>query len=223
MNDTQFESGFRIRPCLPADLEAAYEVCLQTGDSGADGTHLYRDDPAALGDLYVGPYIAFEPDLAFVLEDGGGVCGYVLAALDSARFYERLRAEWLPPLCARHPDPEGDPATWTPSERLYHEYHHYAVYYPDSFRAYPSQLHIDLAPRAQGRGQGIRMMRRQLETLERRGSAGVHLCMSAVNHRAYRFYRKLDFDELARVGAGGDEVVYLGRRLGRRPGLSPDV
>ena len=59
-----------------------------------------------------------EPDLAFVLEDGAGVCGYVLAALDSARFYERLQAEWLPSLCARHPDPEGDPATWTRYQRL---------------------------------------------------------------------------------------------------------
>jgi len=207
------DSRFRIRPCLPRDTAAAYEVCLQTGDSGADGTRLYREDPQALGHLYVGPYLVLEPDLAFVLEDEAGVCGYVLAARDSARFYHRFLTEWLPPLCARFPAPQGDPATWSPVQQLYHEYHHYQVYYPESFRAYPSHLHIDLAPRAQGHGQGARMMEHLLAALVRQGSPGVHLCLSALNHRAYRFYRKLDFHELARAGTPVPEVIYLGKRL----------
>lgn len=213
MSDRDHDSAFRIRPCLEADMDAAYEVCLKTGDSGADGTHLYRDDPSALGHLYVGPYLVFEPDLAFVLEDGAGVCGYVLAARDSACFYQRFLTEWLPPLRARFPDPGGDPAAWTPVEQLYHEYHHYEVYYPQSFRAYPSHLHIDLLPRAQGCGQGGRLMRHQLAALERHSSPGVHLCMSAANHRAYRFYCKLRFHELARAGIGDAEVIYMGKRL----------
>lgn len=204
---------FRVRRCLPNDADAAYDVCLKTGDSGADGTQLYRDDPKALGHLYVGPYIHLEPELAFVLEDNAGVCGYVLAALDSARFYHRFLTEWLPPLCAQFPAPQGDPATWTPVQQLYHEYHHYQVYYPESFQAYPSHLHIDLAPRAQGRGQGARMMEHQLAALVRLGSPGVHLCMSAVNQRAHQFYQKLGFHELARVGTPVPQVIYLGKTL----------
>lgn len=213
MNEHRLDSTFRIRPCLPGDVNAAYEVCLLTGDSGADGTHLYRQDPQALGNLYVGPYIFFEPGLAFVLEDDAGICGYVLAALDSERFYHRFLTEWLPPLRAKFPDPQGDPTTWTAVEQLYHEYHHYQVYYPESFRAYPSHLHIDLAPRVQGRGQGVLMMQHLLGALVQQGSPGVHLCMSAVNHRAYRFYRKLGFDELVRVGTPVPQVIYMGRRL----------
>ncbi|HUL50995.1 MAG TPA: GNAT family N-acetyltransferase, partial [Candidatus Nitrosotalea sp.] len=71
---------FNIRRCEPRDTAAAYEVCLRTGDNGNDATALY-EDPNALGHLYVGPYLKLEPDLASVLEDDAGVCGYVLGAL----------------------------------------------------------------------------------------------------------------------------------------------
>ena len=34
----------------------------------------------ALGRLFVGPYLAFEPELSLVLEDARGICGYALGA-----------------------------------------------------------------------------------------------------------------------------------------------
>ena len=55
---------FNLRPALPADEAALYEVCLKTGDGGQDATALYTD-PRALGNIYVGPYLALEPSLAF--------------------------------------------------------------------------------------------------------------------------------------------------------------
>lgn len=42
-------------------------------------------------------------DLAFVLEDDIGVCGYVLAALDSSQFYQEFRSIWLPQMKAKYP------------------------------------------------------------------------------------------------------------------------
>ena len=30
-----------VRPYRPSDLPALYDICLQTADNGADGTHLY--------------------------------------------------------------------------------------------------------------------------------------------------------------------------------------
>ena len=204
---------FRIRPARPPDAAAAYEVCLRTGDSGKDATRLY-DDPRALGQIFVGPYLDLEPELAFVLEDALGVCGYVLGALDSAKFYHEYVTRWLPVLRREHPEPTGDPASWTPTQKIYCEYHHPDIYYPESFHEYPSHMHIDLLPRAQGRGMGTQMVNRLLAQLQRRGSPGVHLAMSAVNARAERFYKEQGFHELARVGTGTPQTLYLGKRLG---------
>ncbi|UCH27472.1 MAG: GNAT family N-acetyltransferase [Trueperaceae bacterium] len=206
------ESRFWIRPYRDADFEAVYHVCLKTGDSGEDGTHLY-DDPLILGHVYVGPYVTLEPELAFVLEDELGVCGYVLGALDSETFWKAYLEEWLPRIRESCPDPAGDPAMWTPTEKLYHFVHHPTVEAPPEVSGYPAHLHIDLLPRAQGQGNGTKMMQTLLDKLKEMGSPAVYLGMSSVNHRAYRFYTKLGFKELCRVGSGEPHTVYLGLKL----------
>lgn len=207
------QEPFRLRQAKPEDREACYRVCLLTGDAGRDATALFPDDPDALGHLFVGPYLALEPDLAFVLEDDAGVCGYVLGALDSADFYRRMLEVWLPSLQARYPRPTGPRSRWTETQKLYHEFHEPDFHFPPAFAAYPSHLHIDLLPRAQGRGQGRRMMEHLMEQLAARGSPGVHLGLSARNEQARRFYRKLGFEELERVPTEDGGVIYMGRRL----------
>jgi ribosomal protein S18 acetylase RimI-like enzyme len=199
---------YRIRSAEPRDLAGAYEVCLKTGDDGQDATGFY-EDPEALGRIFVGPYILLEPELAFVLEDSEGICGYALGALDSQAFYQKYLREWVPALQRKYPAPTGNPAGWTRTERIYHDYHHPEVYCPEPCADYPSHLHIDLLPRAQGRGWGRRMMEHLLAALRTRGSPGVHLGVGQVNERAIGFYRKLGFAELARR----QDVLYLGRRL----------
>src|SRR5947207_14720363 len=81
---------FNIRRCEPRDVDAAYDVCLRTGDDGEDASYAF-DDPKALGHIFVGPYLQLEPQLAFVLEDPQGVCGYALGALDSKKRSEERR------------------------------------------------------------------------------------------------------------------------------------
>ena len=58
---------------------------------------------------FVGPYCVLSSELSFVLEDSEGVCGYVLGVLDSQRFYERIKKEWLPLMCSKYP-PAGSKA-----------------------------------------------------------------------------------------------------------------
>jgi hypothetical protein len=113
-----------IRAATPGDERGAYHVCLKTGDYGQDGGPFYAEDPDALGRVFVGPYLAFEPDLSLILEDDDGICGYALGALDSRRFHTRYDAEWRPQLCARFPAPTGDPAGWTRVQQVHHTYHH---------------------------------------------------------------------------------------------------
>ena len=70
-----------------------------------------HSQPLTLSLRFVGPYITLCPDLSFVLEDSKGVCGYVLAALDSQSFYKSFIRDWLPQLAGKYPTlppPTGD-------------------------------------------------------------------------------------------------------------------
>lgn len=208
-------AGEHVRPCRPEDAAALYRICLLTGDSGEDASALYRD-PELLGHLYVGPYAALEPEHAFVLEDARGVSGYVVGALDTVAFNARVRHAWLPPLQARYPDPAGEPDGWSPDDRLMHLLHDPDEAFPlrtaPELDGYPSHLHIDLLPRAQGRGLGQRLMETLLAALRTGGSPGVHLGVGRDNHRATGFYRHLGFTCLTETH--GRRVLWMGKRLG---------
>jgi ribosomal protein S18 acetylase RimI-like enzyme len=203
-----------IRDYQPGDESGAYYVCLKTGNHGDDGEPFYQDDPDALGRVYVGPYLRFEPELALMLEDEDGICGYAFGALDSRWFYDLYERHWRPELCEQFPAPGGDPSTWSRTQSVHHVYHHPDYFCPEPYEEYPSHLHIDLLARKHRQGFGGQMMREIMTRLRAKGSPGVHLGMSASNERAHRFYTKLGFTELVRQGAGENESIYMGRRLG---------
>ena len=206
-------TNFVLRPVRPGDEAGAYHVCLRTGDNGRDGEPFYREDPAALGRIFVGPYLKFAAELGVILEDEAGVCGYALGALDSRAFFACYEAEWRPALCAQFSAPVGDPASWTRVQQIHHLYHHPEYFWPEPYAAFPSHLHIDLLPRAQGRGWGRRMVEHVMAALRRRGSPGVHLGVSTLNLAAQGFYQRLGFRALIRVGPENDGCLYLGREL----------
>jgi ribosomal protein S18 acetylase RimI-like enzyme len=162
-----------------------------------------------LGHIYVGAYLALEPDLAWLLEDDEGVCGYVLGALRSREFFQRYATEWLPPLQAQIARPVGDPATLSPTDQLRWLIHEPDLFCPEPYAEFPAHLHIDLLPRAQGQGWGRRMMAALLERLATRGAPGVHLGMHASNTRAAEFYRRMGFHELVQVA----DSWYFGKRF----------
>jgi ribosomal protein S18 acetylase RimI-like enzyme len=182
-----------IRPAQPADLDALYRICLLTGDAGEDASDLY-DDPRLLGEIFAAPYAVLEPDLAFVTEDEEGVSGFVLGALDTPAFEERLEHEWWPALRQKHPDPpEGD---WTREERWTAHIHHPSRTPAELTDQYPSHLHINLLPRTQGQGAGRKLMDTLLDALRAQGSRGVHLDVWSKNIRAIGFYRHIGFTEI---------------------------
>jgi ribosomal protein S18 acetylase RimI-like enzyme len=182
-----------IRGYRPEDHDGVYDVCLRTGASGEDASHLVRDF-RLLGHLYAGPYVALAPDLAFVVVDGQGVGGYILGALDTVAFEAQLEEEWWPPLRERYPRPpsDGEPVLDDLLIALMHDRPA-----PDAklVGEYPSHLHIDLLPRLQGRGWGRRLVGTLTERLRAAGSPGVHLGVAADNTRAHAFYRAVGFTE----------------------------
>lgn len=203
-------NNFSIRPGTPADRGGAYYVCLKTGDYGKDGEPFYNDDPDALGRIFVGPYLEFEPEFSLILEDDLGISGYAFGALDSRKFYDRYDREWRPQLCRQFPMPTGDPATWSRPQMVHSWYHNPDYFVPQPYDLYPSHLHIDLLPRAQGKGLGKIMLQQVMNKLRERGSPGAHLGVSEVNQPAVGFYQHLGFKELIRVGEGKDRVIYMG-------------
>lgn len=206
-------SNCTIRLARSGDQPGAYFVCLKTGDYGKDGEPFFQEDPDALGRIFVGPYLAYEPDLSLILEDAEGICGYALGAFDSRSFFARYEAEWRPGLCAQFPEPTGDPTQWTRLQHVYSWYHHPDYFCPEPYAAYPSHLHIDLLPRAQKRGYGRRMLEQVMAKLRERASPGAHLGVSALNTPAVAFYQRLGFSELVQAGSGNDRVIYMGRSL----------
>lgn len=134
-----------IRAYDPSDLDALYDICLDTGEGGQGARHLF-DDPRLLGHAYVGPYVAFEPDLAFVAEDDLGVCGYALATADTEAFEDRCDRDWWPDLRVRYPLRPN-------ANRVVQLVHRPARVDPIMVRAYPAHLHANLLPCA---GPGAR-------------------------------------------------------------------
>lgn len=212
-SETQMTNDCVIRPAKRADQAGAYYVCLKTGNYGQDGEPFYRQDPDALGRIFVGPYLEYEPRLGLILEDKEGICGYALGAFDSRAFYARYEREWRPKLCAQFSEPAGDASQWTRVQQIHYLYHHPDYFCPEPYASYPSHLHIDLLPRGQRRGYGRRMIEEVMGRLRDLGSPGAHLGVSTSNVPAHEFYRRLGFEELVRIDSGSDGCIYMGKRF----------
>jgi len=193
-----------VRHATPADLPGAYRVCLLTGDAGRDGTALHRD-PDLLGHVFVGPYVTGSPDLAYVVEDEGGIAGYCLAVADTRAFEAWQEAAWWPPLRERYPLPADD----TPDGELVRLLHAPSTAADATVAAWPAHLHIDLLAHLRGQGLGRTLVERQMADLAARGIPGLHLEVAADNPGGIAFYRRLGFAEIAR----GKGSIVMARAL----------
>ncbi|MEO7573996.1 MAG: GNAT family N-acetyltransferase [Acidimicrobiales bacterium] len=182
-----------IRPYEPGDLDRLYEICLRTGAAGDDASSLV-EDRRLLGELYAAPYGVLEPEHALVVEDAAGTAiGYALGALDTRALEARCEAEWWPALRRRHPIGSGGTAL---DEVLVAMLHHPHLATDEVLAEFPSHLHIDLLPDAQGSGWGRALMEHLQDRLRADGSPGVHLGVSTRNQRALGFYAHLGYGEL---------------------------
>lgn len=185
--------GAKIRKYQPGEEQALYDICLLTGDSGADATALY-EDAALLGEVYVGPYLRLAPEHALVGVDAAGVAGYVLGVPDTLAFEAECERTWWPPLRERYP--LSSFPSESPDGRIVNLIHNPPAASPDVVERYPAHLHIDLLPRLQGQGDGRRLLTALLDGLAAVGAPGIHLGVSTANQRAIGFYRRMGFTEV---------------------------
>jgi ribosomal protein S18 acetylase RimI-like enzyme len=189
-----------VRPYAAADRAAVGEICIATA------RHTFPE-PELLPAVFAYPYVDLEPELAFVLDDAGAVVGYVLGTADTAAFARRFRAEWLPVVAERFPDP-ADPRTR--AELLVEQLHRPERLVRPELAAWPAHLHIDLLPAAQGNGHGRELMTVFLGALAAAGVPGVHLGVAGDNTGAIAFYERLGFHHIVTDPDGG-------RMMGRTP------
>lgn len=194
-----------VRSYESFDRQDVYDVCVRTGAAGSDARGWYSDDEL-LPDVYAGPYLHLEPELAFVLDDGDRAVGYILGTADTPAWAAAYRRHWLPLVAARHPRVD---VPITAEDRLVDQLHHPEQSVRGALADYPAHLHIDLLPEHQGAGHGRELMRAFLGALAERGVPAVHLGVANENAGALRFYARLGFH---RIDAASDEdVTYLGR------------
>ena len=190
------QENFRIRSAIPADMDALYEICLLTADSGVDATGLYGN-PKLPGYVWAAPYGAREPSFAFLLTDGERRLGYCIGVPDTAAFETRLDREWWPKVRA-------ELAGFKPAAK-YDEMVLGKINTPDRHDAdqlvdYPAHLHINLLPEVQSGGWGRRLIETELDALRKSGAKGVQLGVSPTNIRAQGFYKHVGFTDISKPG-----------------------
>lgn len=185
-----------IRPFRPGDETALAEICLRTADSGGDATGVLEDDDI-WAQIFLLPYLARHPDLAFVVEtDDGRLVGYVIGAPDTREFEDWFHDEWWAERGTRWARTVVEAGTQSRQGGI--------LAYADARRGgaepfgedYPAHLHIDLLPEAQGEGWGRRLIEALVAALRVRGVTGLHLVAGADNVGAVAFYPRVGFTPL---------------------------
>lgn len=195
------------RPYRPDDLADLADICVRTADNGGDSRHLYPDHEL-MPSIFATPYVHLEPDLAFVIDDGGGrAVGYILGTADTPHFVTEFRKRWLPLVEDRYPRPDGAPRT--PSDEMMALLHDPERMVLPELARHPAHLHIDLLPDWQRKGYGRELMSTFLAALRAKGAGAVHLSMLTANTPARAFYDRLGFAEIQVPDPG--PVTYLGR------------
>ncbi|CAG9298216.1 GNAT family N-acetyltransferase [Celerinatantimonas diazotrophica] len=193
-----------IRHAKLTDKPALYQICLQTAKAGEDATGLYSDQEYP-GQLYVVPYLLFEPQFAFVLEMDQQVVGYVVATADTAHFEKTLGELWWPQLRTQYASREEIAPL---DHKVLGQIRNPSQASPELLERWPAHLHINLLPQAQSGGWGRKMMTHQLCALKDAGVSGVHLGVNLANEKVCQFYEKVGFETIFRSHA-----IYMGLRL----------
>merc|ERR1719422_1562823 len=123
--DTPTTQIYTIRPFSHQDVDACYNVTLQTWDDGIDASQYFSTHPTLVGEKSIGPFATFYPEFGFVLEScHGQIVGYVFAAPSLREYHQRLTNVWLPELRCKFPLVESSEGELlTPAEAVINSLH----------------------------------------------------------------------------------------------------
>lgn len=184
-----------LRPYVPADLTAVYEVCRRTCDDGADGTEIFPFHKELVADKLIGSFAANGPEYAFVMEDADGVCGYVLAALNHELHNKKVETDWFPAMQEKYPKPSNT-HNLTPAEEMICSLHSHKSYESENLRkSYPSLVRIDMLPGRCHDGIARMALACTVAALKTNGSHGIYAEINVGDRNTVERYSALGFKE----------------------------
>lgn len=202
-----------FREARQEDLDQIYAISLATGEGGQDASHLYSD-VRLIGQIYSAPYVVLSPETTILVEDEQGIAGYIVGAYDTAAFETRLEREWWPALRERYAEPGGDPSLWTADERRSLAIHHPRTTPKQIADAYPAHIHMNILPRLQRQGIGIKLLDEWVSKAGDAGVSGIHLGVNAGNQGGLRFWSSRGFARLLPpLVSSSETTVWFGRML----------
>jgi GNAT superfamily N-acetyltransferase len=192
-------TGLHIRPYEPRDRAAVRKICADTADAGQPVERFFPDREV-IADLLTNYYTEFEPQSAFVADNGSGAVGYLMGCLDTKRF-TRVEVWRIAPLVLVKALVRG--TLWHPQAvRLFRA--NIGIWLTSGRRSgptldeYPAHLHINLQDGFRGQRGGQRLVEAFFARARAAGVRGVHAGVSANNPRACHFFEGLGFVEVHR-------------------------
>jgi GNAT superfamily N-acetyltransferase len=214
----------RIRDYNPPDLPYLYDICVRTGDSGADARSLFSD-PNLPGQYYAAPYAVCDPRSVLVLEGevpgGTRPLGYILGTPDTLAYQDWFDRQWRPAATLLYCRTTGagedgaDKSSTTLTVSSEEEKRIRSLFcqpfevLPQELTGYPGHMHIDILPAAQGSGWGRRLMDAFCIRLKSLGCPGFHLGVGKMNRAGIAFYRRYGMELLMEPEWG----LVFGQRL----------
>lgn len=204
----------RIRDFSPLDLPYLYDICVRTGDSGADARSLFSD-PNLPGQYYAAPYAVCEPRCVLVLEGevpgGARPLGYILGTPDTRAYQAWFDQHWRPAAAALYCRAAGTSLIPCSDEeqRIRSLFIQPFDDVPPALAEFPGQIHIDILPDGQGSGWGRALMDAFCLRLHSLGCPGFHLGVNRRNAVGVAFYRRYGMEVLMEPEWG----FVFGRRL----------
>jgi GNAT superfamily N-acetyltransferase len=219
----RMEASPQIRPYEPRDRAGLRQICCDTADAGQPVERFFPDREV-FADLLTNYYTEWEPQSAFIADNGGEVAGYLTGCVNTNRFL-RLMTWRIVPVVLVKALFRG--VLWHPQTvRLLCA--NFSLWLRNGYRRgptlddYPAHLHVNVRLSCRGKRLGQRLVEAFCERARTRGARGVHAGVSDGNSRACHFFEELGFVELHREprmrspdGSGGllYTIVY-GKKLG---------
>ncbi len=145
---------------------------------------------------YSSYYARAEQATSFVIDDNGKIGGYVICAPSFKKYTKGYRKNEVKKL-------------WALDKKSAITAYLLPLGYLPFYKKYPAHLHIDLLDEYQNQGYGTELIKALTNKLQSMDIHGLMLIVDEENTGAQRFYKRLDFKEIASAFGG----VVMAKKL----------